>query len=132
MKEVNLKEIMDDNGPVSSDYYNQMLARPEKMRGGANQIEMSYLDRKIIERSSNNIKRLLKKIDMNSEHFLKWVNQKELEEKNQKGNIIKCANQYPKPAEEAKIVKQKSTWRHKHNEDSDYIDDSDEERLQIK
>jgi hypothetical protein len=33
MKEVNLQEVMNDNGPMSSDYYNQMLARPDKMRG---------------------------------------------------------------------------------------------------
>lgn len=31
---------MNDNGPMSSDYYNQMLARPDKMRG-VDQIEMS-------------------------------------------------------------------------------------------
>jgi hypothetical protein len=40
MKEVNLQEVMNDNGPMSSDYYNQMLARPDKMRG-VDQIEMS-------------------------------------------------------------------------------------------
>jgi hypothetical protein len=33
MKEVNLQDVMNDNGPISSDYYNQMLARPDKMRG---------------------------------------------------------------------------------------------------
>ena len=89
MKEVDLKELMDDNGPKSGDYYNQMLARPNKMRGDVNTIEMSQIDRKIIQRSSDNIKRLLKKIDLSSENFLKWVNQKELEEKNQKGHSKK-------------------------------------------
>ena len=74
MKEVDLKELMDDNGPISGDYYNQMLARPNKMRSDVNTIEMSQIDRKIIERSSDNIKRLLKKIDLSSENFLKWVN----------------------------------------------------------
>ena len=40
MKEVNLQEVMNDNGAMSSDYYNQMLARPDKMRG-LYQVEMS-------------------------------------------------------------------------------------------
>lgn len=78
---------MDDNGPVSGDYYNQMLARPDLLRNNKDHpIEMSTLDRRVIEKSSNNIKRLLKKIDMNSEHFLNWISKKEQEEKSLKVN----------------------------------------------
>ena len=48
-----------------------MLARPDNYSKKSRQVAMSQLDRKVIEKSSSNIKRLLKRIDHNSEHFLK-------------------------------------------------------------
>jgi hypothetical protein len=69
--ELDLKDIMNDNKEFSGDYYNQMLARPDNYSKKSRQVPMSQLDRKVIEKSSDNIKRLLKRIDHNSEQFLK-------------------------------------------------------------
>ena len=57
------------------------------LKKGKHQVSMSTLDRLVIEKSSNNIKKLLKKIDRNSEQFLKWIAQKEIEDKLNKNSV---------------------------------------------
>ncbi len=118
---------MEDNGAVSADYYNQMLSRPDQLRNNKHiqPIEMSKLDRRVIEKSSNNIKRLLKKIDMNSEHFLNWISKKEQEEKNIKGD---SKGKTTLIIEEPKIkFQQRKSMRYDHD-DSEIVDSSDEEK----